>query len=75
MQHEERGKQNLQDPQSDVHCMITFSASRTQTLRLGSMMGVYIVLLELGRGDQNSFNIHIVSESVLYVYEAFEENL
>jgi hypothetical protein len=55
--------------------MITFSASRTQTLRLGSMMGVYIVLLELGRGDQNSFHIHIVSESVLYVYEAFEENL
>jgi hypothetical protein len=27
MQHEERGKQNLQDPQSNVHCMIAFSAS------------------------------------------------
>ena len=25
MQHEERGKQNLQDPQSNVHCMIAFS--------------------------------------------------
>jgi hypothetical protein len=30
MQHEERGKQNLQDPQSNVHCMIAFSASRTK---------------------------------------------
>jgi hypothetical protein len=29
MQHEERGKQNLQDPQSNVHCMIAFSASHT----------------------------------------------
>jgi hypothetical protein len=32
MQHEERGKQNLQDPQSNVHCMIAFSASRTKML-------------------------------------------
>jgi hypothetical protein len=51
MQHEERGKQNLQDPQSSVHCMITFSASRAKTLQLASMIGIYIVLLEFGRGD------------------------
>src|SRR5580692_6730479 len=29
MQHEERGKQNLQDPQSNVHCMIAFSYIHT----------------------------------------------
>jgi hypothetical protein len=29
MQHEERSKQNLQDPQSSVHCMIAFSYIQT----------------------------------------------
>ena len=38
MQHEERGKQNLQDPQSTIHCMIAFSASRTKMLQLASMV-------------------------------------
>src|SRR6202035_6142019 len=38
MQHEERGKQNLQDPQSNVHCMISFSTSRTKMLQLASMV-------------------------------------
>jgi hypothetical protein len=31
--------------------MITFSASRAKTLQLASMIGIYIVLLEFGRGD------------------------
>jgi hypothetical protein len=38
MQHEERGKQNLQDPQSNVHCMTAFSAWRTKMLQLASMV-------------------------------------
>src|SRR5580700_10609434 len=38
MQHEERGQQNLQDPQSNIHWMIAFSASRTQMLQLASMV-------------------------------------
>ena len=38
MQHEERSKQNLQDPQSNVHCMIAFSASHTKMLQLASIV-------------------------------------